>query len=347
MSVRNILLLLFAVLAAGGTALVARGWMNSERAAMAAHQKPAAAQPAQFVLVAKTNLPVGRFVKAEDFRWQGWPEGTLAPSYLVKGKRGPEELAGAVVRAGLVAGEPVSDARLVKPGERGFMAAVLEPGMRAVSLSVNATSGIAGFVFPGDRVDLLVTHTVATDAGAQRKSALATETVLKDLRVLAIDQKTDDQDNKPLLAKTVTFEVTPKQAEIVRVAARLGSLSLTLRSLADDEAQEDQPQLDANALVAELEQGDTGDEAAQAALLPPEAARARMPEEGRFTVDSEVSRLLGGIGGGAQKVVVMRGAKSEEKAFRNGQPDSPSTPAGTPDAELTSAAANMPEELQP
>ena len=343
MSLRNILLLVFALIAAGGTALFARGWMISERAALNAQHKPVPAQASQFVLVAKTNLPIGRFVKADDFRWQGWPDGALAPNYLVKGKRQPEELVGAVLRASLIAGEPVTDARLVKPGERGFMAAVLEPGMRALSLPVNPTTGISGFVFPGDRVDLLVTHMVETDNGGKRKSALATETVLSDLRVLAIDQKTDDQDNKPVAAKTVTLEATAKQAEIIRIAARLGTLSLTLRSLAEDEAQEPAAAFDPVALVASLEEGDTSDElAAEAALR----AKTKATAEGRFTVDSEVSRLLGGIGQ-AQKVVVMRGAKSEEKAFRNGQWEAPPAPGDMPNAELSAAAANAPEELQP
>ncbi|MFN4283998.1 MAG: Flp pilus assembly protein CpaB [Alphaproteobacteria bacterium] len=343
MSLRNILLLLFALVAAGGTALVARGWMMSERAALSAQHKPAPMPASQFVLVAKTNLPLGRFVKADDFRWQAWPEGALAPAYLVRGKRQPEELVGAVLRASLTAGEPVTEARLVKPGDRGFMAAVLQPGMRALSLPINATTGISGFVFPGDRVDLLVTHAIEAEGAGKRKSALATETVLSDLRVLAVDQIIDDQANKPLLAKTVTFEVTPKQAEIVRVAARLGSLSLTLRSLADEAAQEDPAILDADALVASLDQGDAGDEtAARKALL-------KAPEEGRFTVDREVSRLLGGLGGGAQKVVVMRGAKSEQKSFRDGQPDAPAAANdANPDApDAYAASVEPPEEMQP
>ncbi len=345
MSLRNILLLIFALAAAGGTALVARGWMISERAALNAQQKPVPVPASQFILVAKANLPVGRFVKADDFRWQAWPEGTLAPSYLVRGKRQPEDLAGAVLRASLTAGEPVTDARLVKPGDRGFMAAVMQPGTRALSLPINATTGISGFVFPGDRVDLLVTHAIETDGSTKRKTALATETVLRDLRVLAVDQVLDDQTNKPLLAKTVTFEVTPKQAEIVRVAARLGSLSLTLRSLADDAAQDDSAVLDADALVASLEQGDAGDEmAARKALLPLVDAQSK---EGRFTVDHEVSRLLGGVGGGAQKVVIMRGAKSEQKSFRDGQPEAPQAASATANPDAAPTSIEPPEEMQP
>jgi len=121
-----------------------------------------------------------------------------------------------------------------------------------------------------------------------------------------------------------------------------------LRSLADEAAQDDPSALDADALIASLEQGDAGDEAAaRRALLPPAAGLPKAPDEGRFTVDHEVSRLLGGIGGGAQKVVVMRGAKSEQKSFRGGQaePPSASSDADNPDAVVSSI--EPPEEMQP
>lgn len=317
MSPRNIILLAFALIAAAGTALMARSWINSQRAGMVVTQpKTVPVEATQFVLVAKANLPAGRFVKVEDFRWQGWPEGPLPSSYLVKGKRQPEDLVGAVVRAGIAADEPVTDVRLVKPGERGFMAAVLEPGFRAVSVSVNATSGIAGFVFPGDRVDLLVTHKVKTEDSSARKTALVTETVLREVRVVAIDQKTDDQNATAVVARTVTFEVTPKQAEMVNVARKIGELTLSLRSLGREELQGDLAAL-------EVEEGDTllPEEVlavtSQAKFEPTEATIA----EGRFTVDSEVSRLIGGIGGDVQKVTVIRGTRSTEQKFRNGVPE--------------------------
>jgi pilus assembly protein CpaB len=316
MSPRNIILLAFALVAALGTALLARGWINAERAALTASQKPATAPAvaAQYVLVAKANLPAGRFVKPEDFRWQAWPDGPVPSTYLLRDKRKPEELTGAVVRVGIAVDEPITDARLVKPGDRGFMAAVLDPGMRAVSVAVTATSGISGFVFPGDRVDLLVTHSVRADADTGRKTALVTETVLREVRVVAIDQRADDQNTTPTVVRTVTFEVTPKQAEMVNVARRLGELTLSLRSLSREELQGD-------VVAMQLEEGDAAEPSEDlkhalvaAGLMPSEKTIA----EGRFTTDYEVSRLIGGIHGQSQKVTIMRGAKSVVQSFRNG-----------------------------
>jgi pilus assembly protein CpaB len=327
MSPRNIILIAFALIAALGTAMLARSWMNSQRVVTAAAPQVVPVEASQYVLVAKTPLPAGRFIKPEDVRWQAWPESQMPATYLLKGKRQPEELSGAVVRSGIAADEPITDARLVKPGDRGFMAAVLEPGFRAVSVSVTATSGIAGFVFPGDRVDLLVTHSVKSDEIDGRKNFLATETVLRDVRVVAIDQRTDDQNSTPTLARTVTFEVTPKQAEMVNVARRLGELTLSLRSLSREELQ-------GSLNIAELAEGDAAlPEEILGALgdTKPKPAEITI-SEGRFTVDNEVSRLIGGLGE-TQKVTVMRGDKSEIKGFRNGvaEADGGSNEGAAPD----------------
>ncbi len=316
MSPRNIILIAFALIAALGTAMLARGWINSQRVVTAA-PTPVPVEASQYVLVAKTPLPAGRFIKPEDLRWQAWPDNQMPATYLLKGKRQPEELTGSVVRSGIAADEPITDARLVKPGDRGFMAAVLEPGFRAVSVSVTATSGIAGFVFPGDRVDLLVTHSVKNDDVDGRKKALATETVLRDVRVVAIDQRTDDQNSTPTVARTITFEVTPKQAEMVNVARRLGELTLSLRSLSREELQ---GALSQDALsMAELDEGDAAlpeDFLAALSNSKPKPAEITI-SEGRFTIDNEVSRLIGGLGE-THKVTIMRGDKSQVKGFRNG-----------------------------
>jgi pilus assembly protein CpaB len=312
MSPRNIILIAFALIAALGTAMLARGWMNSQRVVVTAEPTPVPVEASQYVLVAKTALPAGRFIKPEDLRWQAWPESQMPPTYLLKGKRQPEEFTGSVVRSGIAADEPITDARLVKPGDRGFMAAVLEPGFRAVSVSVTATSGISGFVFPGDRVDLLVTHSIKNEETDDRKTALASETVLRDVRVVAIDQRTDDQNSTPTVARTITFEVTPKQAEMVNVARRLGELTLSLRSLSREELQ--------GALnVVELDEGDAAFPEDILAVL--DNKKPKPPEitisEGRFTIDNEVSRLIGGLGE-TQKVTIMRGDQSQVKGFRNG-----------------------------
>ena len=325
MSARNLLLLVFALVAAVGTALVARGWINSERAAFNAGQKPTAAPTAaHYVLVAKANLPAGRFVKPEDFRWQGWPEGPVPASYILRDKRKPEDLAGAVVRVGIAADEPITDSRLAKPGDRGFMAAVLDPGMRAVSVAVTATSGISGFVFPGDRVDLLVTHAVRAGEDSGRKTALVTETVLREVRVVAIDQRADDQNTTPTIVRTVTFEVTPKEAEMVNVARRLGELTLSLRSLGREELQGELAAL-------ELQEGDAsehGDSLAHALFSAGVMPAEKTIQESRFTTDHEVSRLVGGLTGNSHKVTIVRGAKSAVESYRNGVAETAASPGG-------------------
>jgi pilus assembly protein CpaB len=193
------------------------------------------------------------------------------------------------VRRAIAAGEPVSIGRLIKPGSRGFLAAVLRPGYRAVSLRINATSSISGLVFPGDRVDVILTHTV----NARRVS----ETVLTNVRVIAIDQQTNDQIQAPRVGKHATFEVTPKQAEMFSVLTDMGKLSLSLRSLAKDEA--------------ELERiARSGEPPAE-----PETKNGKT-----HTWSSEVSHLLRQRTVENQQVVqVIRGGNTTELRFNKGK----------------------------
>jgi pilus assembly protein CpaB len=144
-----------------------------------------------------------------------------------------------VVRAGLSDGEPITDTRVVRPGDRGFLSAVLNPGSRAVTVNLTPSSGLAGLVFPGDRVDLIGTFRVPDESKDAKNNIprFASETVLSDIRVLAVDQRVDDQNKEVVIAKTATLEVTPKQVEILALVGELGKFSLSLRSLAHaDEA---------------------------------------------------------------------------------------------------------------
>ena len=145
-------------------------------------------------------------------------------------------MVGAVVRSRIAVGEPVTDGAVVKPGDRGFLAAVLNPGMRAVSVPITPTSANSGLIFPGDRVDLILTQTLIPgdgEGGTRRVS----ETVLKNLRIIAMGVETGDDAEAGKAnerAKTATLEVTPGQAETVALLTELGKLSLSLRSLAAD-----------------------------------------------------------------------------------------------------------------
>jgi pilus assembly protein CpaB len=192
------------------------------------------------VLVAAHDLPSGTLVHEDDMTWQSWPDDKISDAYLRKDRDDPHALEGAVVRLRIAKGEPVGAGRLVKQGERGFLAAVLGPGMRATSIPLTATSDVAGLILPGDHVDLILSHPIADERQPNAPQRMAGETVLTDLRVVAIDQSVNDMDKKPLSGKTATFEVTPKQAEIIEVAKLIGNLSLVLRSAGEDPHADDQ-----------------------------------------------------------------------------------------------------------
>jgi pilus assembly protein CpaB len=143
-----------------------------------------------------------------------------------------------VVRYAITAGQPVTRGSLVGPNDRGFLAAALGAGMRAVTVPVNVSSGVAGFVFPGDHVDMVLTQSV--QGGGEGPPLKVSETIIRNLRVLATDQRITDKDDdgktQVKVFANVTFEVTPKIAEKIAVAQSLGTLSLSLRSLADNTA---------------------------------------------------------------------------------------------------------------
>lgn len=230
---KTVILAVVALLIAVGTGILVQGWMKAQRAAMLASLPKAEKQVVHHVriLVARRTMPAGTLIKPRDVEWRAWPEKGLGKTYFVEGKQKIKDVVGAVVRKGISEGEPISLGRVVKQGDRGFMAAVLTPGMRAVAIPINPISGIAGFVFPGDRVDLLLSQRTKNDR--------TTETLLRGLRILGMDQSTNDQNGKPRIAKTATIEVTPKQAEMIGVAVQLGKLSFSLRSLAARDGNKD------------------------------------------------------------------------------------------------------------
>jgi pilus assembly protein CpaB len=238
MRLRTVLLLTLAVLLAVGTAWLTRGWLAAQRLAdlaqKAATEPP---KPARSVLIARTALKRGQILRPDELIWQVWPDGALDKSYIeLGGPRGPDSFAGWVVRNPIAAGEPIAEEKIIAPGDRGFLAAVLTPGMRAISVPVTVTSGISGFIFPGDRVDLVLSYAVPSADGARGESAgnyehKASQTVLRDVRVIGIDQRLDGKPGEAVVAHTATLEVTPKQGEIVALANELGKVALTLRSL--------------------------------------------------------------------------------------------------------------------
>jgi pilus assembly protein CpaB len=190
------------------------------------------------VLVAARSLSPGTLLREADVRWEKWALSDVPDGYLMRGRDKEDAGLGSVVRRAFVAGEPLLSGQMVAPGERGFLAAVLTPGMRAVAVAVDAVSAASGLIWPGDRVDLILTQSLGNGTADPRKAV--GETFLRDLRVLSIDQRLgeamDGQEELDGKApRTATLEVTQQQAEMLKVATGLGSIALSLRSLGADE----------------------------------------------------------------------------------------------------------------
>ncbi|MBL4801676.1 MAG: Flp pilus assembly protein CpaB [Emcibacter sp.] len=236
-NIKSVVLIGIALLVAGVTAMLARNLVSTPQP-QAGGQKVIVkiVDSKMKVLITSVNIPVGHFIKAEDLAWQSWPDEKVHENYIQKSSKVKiESFVGAVATSLMSAGEPILNKRMVKPGNRGFMAAVLPKGMRAISVRINATSGNAGFVFPGDRVDILLTHEVAIKS-RNRKTARISETVLRNVRVLAINQRTDNLAHKAKIGKTATLEVTPKDAQKISLIKNIGQLTLILRSLGTEKA---------------------------------------------------------------------------------------------------------------
>lgn len=195
--------------------------------------------PTASVQVAAGDLSMGLLLKAEDMTWKDVPPETVQPGQIVKGTALAAKLPGAVLRRPVTDGTPIHEKDVVFPDAPGFLAAALKPGMRAVSVAIDDVTGNAGLIQPGDYVDLVLTHQLRTD-DSPNDNKVASETVLSDMRVIAVGQTLSATDAEtrgrvPGTARTVTLEVLPRDAEKVAVVTRLGQLSLALRSLARPE----------------------------------------------------------------------------------------------------------------
>ena len=312
MSARQIIFIVLAIVIVGATVFVTRDWLNNRETAVVVQQQEAPKQTGTEILVVKQDIPIGSFLQRQHMEWKPWPKESVSEGHLTKPQHSIDGLVGAVARRGLTAGEPLHRKRIVRPGDRGFLAAVLRPGHRAMAIRVNATSGISGLIFPGDRIDLILTHRISAAVSGEaefeidehgdkvrikkdeeeeeRSGNRVSETVLTNVRVLAIDQFINDVNGKPRVGKNATLEITPKQAEMLAVLTELGSLSLALRALAKDEEELERLVNDENPLQEE----------------DPVIG-------GTYTFDNEVSHLLGRKG----KVVnVVRGNKSQNQAIQ-------------------------------
>jgi len=188
------------------------------------------------VLVMRADVRVGQLLTPDDFAWADWPERTVNVGYYTQDSTPDaiETLTGSVVRAAIYADEPVLPQKLVQKGETGFMAALLTPGMRALSVEISPESASAGFILPDDRVDIILTQEIEVRGERGTDDRTVTTTILENVRILAIDQTFGDVEGIPTMTgSTATMELLPDQAEMVALASRTGAISLTLRSYAD------------------------------------------------------------------------------------------------------------------
>lgn len=257
-----------AAVAAIGLAFVVRAMGSSgQPVAVASAEPPAAVVPMAKILVAARDLQPGKRLEDADLTWKDWPVDGLNPAFVTDGSvplpqaapvegdaktegavarvaRAATELTGggakseyfgSVVREPILAGEPIVSRKIVRAGDSGYMAAYLEPGMRAMAISVSTDSAAGGFILPGDRVDVIVTVELESRPDDEpNRAKFASRLVLQNVKVLAIDQSTRaEDDQQAVVGATATLEIAPSDTETLALAKAAGVLSLTLRSYAD------------------------------------------------------------------------------------------------------------------
>ena len=239
MALRNILIALGALALIAGVTLAALRFARQPTTIEAS--SPAPPSPSQAILVAARPVAVGTLLRPDDIAWKEVVTGATTPENILRSQNSETEFLGAIARRDFAAGDPITAGALVKSSDRTFLAAVLSPGKRAVSIAVDAPQSAAGLVLPGDRVDVILTQSFAADA-ADAEHRTVGETVLSDIRVIAVDQwlmtiakpastakgigATDSQ-----IPRTITLEATDLQAERILVAVQLGKIQLSVRAL--------------------------------------------------------------------------------------------------------------------
>jgi pilus assembly protein CpaB len=201
------------------------------------------------VLVAKQDLGLGHIANEASFRWQSWPADAVPPGAISRrpGGSGNQmgEFRGAVARAPVLAGEPITKTKLVKSGEGGILAAVLPQGYRAISTKISEESAVGRLILPNDHVDVILIRRLRSAKGAEEH---VSDTLFKNVRILAIGQRIEVKEGqKNADGNTATLQLTPRQAELLALAKSMGEISLALRSVADFE-KEGQGQQEADLL---------------------------------------------------------------------------------------------------
>ena len=292
---RIMIFVLSAIVAAGGTGF----YLFRELQAPTPKPTPQAEAPkAREVFVPVAALAAGAILQPEHLGHMPMPERAIGAEMIVADADGKSFLTGSVARQMLPAGVPIARSAVVQPGDRGFLAAVLPQGKRAISIPINETAGLSGLALPGDWVDLILTYTItAKDSDGKGHSEAdkprdihASETVARNIRLLALDNRVshtapaagEDAIVTPPIPRTATLQVTPREAEEITLASTLGTLALALNSVRDGgEAVDARKQMTETLAL---------DRAGGGPSL--RSSRRALPDMGNLTLDADVTSLL-------------------------------------------------------
>lgn len=298
---RRGLLILGAGALVAGLALIAL-WLKAPSPV----EQAGSQRPTVTVLAATRALPAGALLRAEDMHWLTLPADQVEPGAAQQGQVSPDTLRGTALRRAVAAGGVIETANLVHPDQPGFLPAVLRPGMRADTIPVGRESGAADVIAPGDHVDVILTQIFNNPSvGLLRRSV--GETILQDLRVLAVDQDVGAKPSPPpaephavgakkgpQLPQSVTVELTPRQAQLLAVARRLGELQLTLRGVHEPAPGQWRP----------------------VAPPPPTWAGKALPALRQLEADLPIARNATGLPPRPGSAVeIVRGSKVEQRCF--------------------------------
>ena len=260
----SILILLLAIVMGGIAAFLARNWLISRTQATATTTT---------IIAAAKQLPFGTPLTDDAVVEMPWaaksvPEGSFSSKQALfkDGRR--------ITLADIQQNEPILSSKITGPGQRASLSTLLDSDKRAITIRVDDVRGVAGFVLPNDRVDVVLIRT-ASDSSGHRQSDL----LLQDIKVIAVDQLSSEQKDRPVVAKAVTLEVTPFQAQKISLATSVGSLSLILRKAGDSNVVADR-----RVTESDLSEGEARP-APQAPQAPAKAQPAPVPVYSGATVN--------------------------------------------------------------
>lgn len=221
MNSRFITMLIVALALAGGAAWVANRWINSQTNLTSANS----ASNTVAVVVASTKIPFGSRIEITQIKLVEWPKGSVPKEAFTE----LQPVVGKVTQRSFITNEVLLKPQIKEHLGGSTLSALITQGMRAMSVRVDDVAGVAGFILPGNTVDIIHAK------GAKRSSVQRTSTLLRNIKVLAIDQTASTDQNKPAVVRALTLEVSPKQSETLVKAMKSGSLQFTLRNPLDDE----------------------------------------------------------------------------------------------------------------